>query len=62
MTERSLDEFVSTDETPDHESVEPATAISRWTPSGGTCDVCDTETQRLWVDDGDVVCASCKDW
>jgi hypothetical protein len=43
-------------------AVEPATWTSRYEPGGVACAVCETEVVRLWVSDGDAVCADCKSW
>jgi hypothetical protein len=32
------------------------------TPAGRTCESCETTAMRLWHDDGQFVCCSCKQW
>jgi len=69
MEETSLDTFVDSDSEGDNDSneegaagVEPATSTARWGHEGQVCERCGTATNRLWNDDGQFVCTSCKDW
>jgi formylmethanofuran dehydrogenase subunit E len=42
--------------------VEPATVTSGWVENGKECSNCSETATRLWNDDGQFVCGSCKDW
>ncbi|ACV11569.1 conserved hypothetical protein [Halorhabdus utahensis DSM 12940] len=44
------------------EAVEPATTTSEFAPAGAECDACGASIDRRWYQDGDLVCAACKDW
>ena len=39
-----------------------AESTSRWVLDGTDCPVCGTTTTRLWNDEGEFVCRSCKEW
>jgi len=41
---------------------EPPTSTSRCRPDGQGCVICKRSMTRLWSDDGQLVCADCKDW
>lgn len=41
---------------------DPEPPTSRWRPDGAACSACTASVTRLWHDDGQFVCASCKDW
>lgn len=68
--DRSLDDFVGTDsddetgedETEEREQPEPATPTYRFSPDGAVCDACGDVGDRHWHDDGQFVCADCKEW
>ena len=44
------------------EEPEQAVTTSRWTRDMDSCDACGQTVRRLWIDDGEFVCHSCKDW
>lgn len=44
------------------EQVAAATSSSQWSPDGIACNSCGEVVERLWVDEGNRVCAACKDW
>ncbi|WP_418285766.1 DUF7573 domain-containing protein [Halorubrum sp. DTA46] len=44
------------------DGVEPAVSTATWTTGGADCDRCGDRVERLWRDDGAVVCIDCKDW
>jgi hypothetical protein len=44
------------------DDVEPATVTSRWGNNDEDCRECSESATRLWNDDGQFVCQSCKDW
>lgn len=44
------------------EAVDPAEATYDHSPEGGACAVCSESATRRWRDDGDYVCADCKEW
>ena len=46
----------------DGATVEPASPTYRFSPDGRACDACGEGVQRLWADDGRLVCESCKPW
>ncbi|MDZ5811780.1 hypothetical protein U4E84_10555 [Halorubrum sp. AD140] len=50
------------DEIPTGTHVEPATSTAAWRSAGAACDRCGDRVTRRWIDDGDVVCANCKEW
>ena len=50
------------DDTVDTETVEPATPTYRFDPDGTACDGCGETVEKRWHDDGQFVCADCKDW
>ena len=39
-----------------------ATSTSAWTAAGAGCQRCGARVSRRWRDDGDLVCAECKEW
>ena len=41
---------------------DPAVPTAAWTTGGAACDRCGERTARRWIDDGDLVCAACKEW
>lgn len=43
-------------------TVEPATVTFAWTDESATCADCGATARRQWGDDGDLVCADCKEW
>lgn len=46
----------------DADTVEPATPTYRFSPDGAVCDACGDVVQKRWHDDGQFVCADCKEW
>jgi hypothetical protein len=50
--------------TADAEAIDadPAVPTATWTTDGAACDRCGDRVARRWIDDGDLVCAACKDW
>jgi hypothetical protein len=48
--------------TEDALDVSPAVATYRWDPAGVACPACGETVDRLWLDDGEQVCADCKAW
>lgn len=44
------------------DAVAPATPTYRFDPDGAACDVCDEAVEKRWHDDGQFVCADCKEW
>ncbi len=40
----------------------PATSTAAWTAAGAGCQRCGARVSRRWRDDGDLVCAECKEW
>ncbi|MDS0299891.1 hypothetical protein NDI76_14170 [Halogeometricum sp. S1BR25-6] len=47
---------------PTTEDVDPAVGTYRWHPDGVVCAACGETVPRLWFDDGEQVCADCKEW
>jgi hypothetical protein len=43
-------------------TAEPATGTARWSSDGEVCGSCSDRVSRLWFEDGEVVCSSCKEW
>jgi len=41
---------------------DPAVATYDWSPAGAPCADCGADIERRWLDDGDYVCADCKEW
>ena len=41
---------------------EPEPATASWTPDGAACEACSETASRLWDDEGQQVCRSCKEW
>ncbi|WP_049922087.1 DUF7573 domain-containing protein [Halopiger djelfimassiliensis] len=41
---------------------ETATALSTYAWGDYTCRRCENPTERVWRDDGDLVCPACKSW
>jgi hypothetical protein len=41
---------------------DPATSTAAWTAAGAGCQQCGAQVSRRWRDDGDLVCAECKEW
>lgn len=39
-----------------------ATGLSTYAWGAYTCSRCETETERVWRADGDLVCPDCKSW
>ena len=69
MEDRSLDEFLSTDddegdgsEPSEAGDVDPATATSVWDPRGDECVACGATVRRRWRGEAGLVCAECKGW
>lgn len=46
----------------DDATVTPATPTYRWLPNGDSCPKCGETVERGWFDDGQFVCADCKEW
>ena len=46
----------------DAPSDDPATSTAAWTAAGAGCQRCGARVSRRWRDDGDLVCAECKEW
>ena len=44
------------------DDVDPAVATYRWDPDGVECPSCGQSVDRLWSQDGEHVCADCKEW
>lgn len=68
MEDASLDEFfdpgdeeVESAEEHAMDDIEQAVPTARW-GEHEVCGVCETETSRLWNDDGQFVCPDCKEW
>lgn len=40
----------------------PVTGTYRWSPSETRCDSCSDPVQQRWLQEGDFVCAQCKEW
>lgn len=40
----------------------PATTTYAWDGAGATCAACGESVERRWQQDGELVCATCKDW
>ncbi|EJN58325.1 DUF7573 domain-containing protein [Halogranum rubrum] len=51
-----------TDDAVETDAVAPATPTYRFDPDGAACDGCDEVVQKRWHDDGQFVCADCKEW
>ncbi|WP_280587146.1 hypothetical protein [Halorubrum sp. Boch-26] len=51
-----------TGEDPDAVEATPAISTATWTTDGAACDRCDERVVRRWLDDGNFVCAGCKEW
>lgn len=47
---------------PSDGAVEPAKTTSRWTPDGEPCSACGEMVSRLWTDEGELRCRTCKKW
>lgn len=71
MEDTSLDEFLDDreEDTPAGHSEDervatddPATGVARWISAGEQCPACGESVKRLWDDDGEAVCQSCKQW
>ena len=72
MEDRSLDEFLEDGEESGEDSQgetesevtpdEPEPATAGWTPDGAACEACGETASRLWDDEGQQVCRSCKEW
>ena len=41
---------------------DPAVPTATWTTDGAACDRCGERAPRRWLDDGDLVCGTCKEW
>ena len=41
---------------------EPAKTTARFSGEGVACETCGETVSRLWTDDGQFVCRSCKEW
>ncbi|SDN01052.1 hypothetical protein SAMN04487949_3154 [Halogranum gelatinilyticum] len=50
------------DGTVETDTVDPATPTYRFDPDGAACDECGESVEKRWHDDGQFVCADCKDW
>lgn len=63
-TTEAVDEPLGSSPDPEAEpaEAEPAVSTYRWTPDGAACDDCGETVERRWLDDGDYVCAGCKEW
>lgn len=53
---------VDTGDPVETDAVDPATPTYRFDPDGATCDECGERVEKRWHDDGQFVCADCKDW
>ncbi|WP_049971815.1 DUF7573 domain-containing protein [Haladaptatus cibarius] len=42
--------------------IEPARATYDWTPGGIACECCGESVEKRWRDEGEMVCADCKEW
>ena len=51
----------NTEPNDDDADVNSATPTAAWSTED-TCDRCGEPTQRLWYEDGALVCAGCKSW
>ena len=49
-------------ESADADAVAPATVTYDWSPDGAACERCGETVERRWLDDGEHVCESCKEW
>lgn len=62
----TIDEFLESGEPEEKaeadEEPEPAVSTYAWSPEGGACADCDELVETRWRDDGDLVCADCKEW
>ena len=47
---------------PASDGVDPATTTSAWAGTGDECERCGGTATRRWNDDGELVCAECKEW
>ena len=45
-----------------HQPDEPEPATAGWAPDGAACEACGETASRLWDDEGQQVCRSCKEW
>jgi hypothetical protein len=64
-TESSEPAPVTSDSTSGERSqgtVEPATGTARWSGDGEACGACGDRVSRLWFENGQMVCSSCKEW
>lgn len=60
--DESVGDAAEGEETGDAPDVSPAVATYRWDPAGVACPACGETVDRLWLDDGEQVCADCKAW
>lgn len=44
------------------DAADPAAPTYDYSPDGAACDACGESVTRRWRDDGDYVCADCKEW
>jgi hypothetical protein len=52
----------ATDGPPTPADVEPARSTYTWSPGGAECAACGATVTERWRDNGQQVCADCKDW